>query len=57
MKKCMDRRSFLASALALFVSAVAVSAGNGPKREPPEKKPRVEKTSRKRADHWRELAG
>lgn len=57
MKKGMDRRNFLASALALFVSAVAASAGSGPRREPPEKKPRVRKTSRKRADHWRELAG
>lgn len=57
MKKVMDRRSFLAGALALFVTAVAASAGNGPKREPPAKRPRVEKTSRKRADHWRELAG
>jgi hypothetical protein len=54
MKERMTRRGFFSRSLLLLFSAIAAGSGLG--GDKPDRI-RAEKTSRRRADHWRELAG
>lgn len=57
MKKKISRRKFLSSAIILFFSAVATVAGAELSGKDSADKPEITRTSRKKADYYRELAG
>jgi len=57
VKKKITRRGFLSSAIMLLFSAVAAVGGAGLSGKESADKPEIRKTSRKKADHYRELAG
>ncbi|MCD4709002.1 MAG: hypothetical protein K8S62_14830 [Candidatus Sabulitectum sp.] len=58
MKKKISRREFLSSAVLLFLSAATAGKfGSKPGTEDSTDKPAISRTSRKRADYYRELAG
>jgi len=57
MKKKITRRKFLSSTVALFCSAVAAAGGVKLSDKGSPDKPEITRTSRKKADHYRELAG
>jgi len=53
----MDRRGFLARTVLILLSLVAVRTGPTGERSAGSSGMEVGRTSRKRADHWKELAG
>ncbi|MBN2587618.1 MAG: hypothetical protein JXA64_04940 [Candidatus Fermentibacteraceae bacterium] len=57
MKDSMSRRGFLSRAAMLLFASAAAALGTGERTRGDLKELEVKKTSRKRADHWRELAG
>jgi len=57
LKESMSRRGFFSRAAMFLFAAVAASLGTGGRTRGDLKELEVKKTSRKRADHWRELAG
>ena len=57
MKKKISRRKFLSSAIMLFFSAVAAVCGAELSSRDSTDKPEITRTSRKKADYYRELAG
>ena len=56
-KKKITRRRFLSSAFMLFFSAVAAVGGAGLSGKDSTDNPEIRRTSRKKADYYRELAG
>ncbi|MCD4775473.1 MAG: hypothetical protein K8S15_05400 [Candidatus Aegiribacteria sp.] len=57
MKKKISRRKFLSGAVMLLFSAVAAAGGVKLSDKGSTDKPEIARTSRKKADHYRELAG
>lgn len=57
MKKKISRRKFLSSSIILFFSAVAAAGGVKLSSRDSADDPEITKTSRKKADYYRELAG
>jgi nitrous oxide reductase len=57
VKKKISRREFLSSAIMLFFSAVAAAGGAKLNGRDSTGKTEIAKTSRKKADYYRELAG
>jgi len=57
MIKKISRRKFLSSAAMLLFSTVAVAGGRIMNSSGSTGKPKIERTSRKKADYYRELAG
>ncbi|MCD4701494.1 MAG: hypothetical protein K8S24_06520 [Candidatus Aegiribacteria sp.] len=57
MKKRITRRKFLSSVFMLFFSAIAAASGTKLSGKESADKLVVRRTSRKKADHYRELAG
>lgn len=53
----MDRRGFLARTFMVLLSVLAAWPGSAVERREDSRGMEVGRTSRKRADHWRELAG
>lgn len=57
MTKKISRRKFLSSAVMLLFSTVALGGGVKIRNSESTGKPKIERTSRKKADYYRELAG
>lgn len=57
MKKKISRRRFLSNALMLFISAIAAAGGAKFSGKDTAQEPVIKRTSRKKADYARELAG
>lgn len=57
MKKKISRRKFLSSTVMLFLSAAAAASGAKLNSKESTAKPEITRTSRKKADYYRELAG
>lgn len=57
MKENMSRRGFFARALILLLAVLAPHPVSGRETGSGSGKPEIGKTSRKRAKHWKELAG
>jgi len=55
--KKISRRKFLSSAVMLLFSTVALGGGVKIRNSESTGKPKIERTSRKKADYYRELAG